>query len=484
MYILALDHGTTGIKASLFNKQGQTVSRAAVNIEQIYPHPGWVEHSPKQLWTETLPLVEKTLSQANTGWKDVAAIGITNQRETTIVWDSETGDPLYNAIVWQCRRTAEVCENYLKDPRSQTIQEKTGLKLDPYFSATKIRWILDHVDDHPDQMKFGTVDSWIIWNLTGRNSHVTDPTNASRTLLYNIHSKKWDEDLLNFFEINPNILPNVSTNQFGMTDAALTGGVSIPITGVAGDQQAALFGQRCWNPGESKSTYGTGTFIVVNQGDKLKEVPKGLLATLAYDQTRSPCYAIEGSIFMAGAILEWLENSLGMIASPQEADQLALSLKDNHGVYLIPAMAGLGAPQWNPNARGVICGLTQGAGRAHIARAALEAMAYQTCDVIEAMRMPLTSMKVDGGVTKSPFLMQFLADLLGITIIRSNEANLTSRGAAYLAGLNCRFWSDFDEILAINEDTELFAPKMPENARKVLYREWKKHFFTHIKQIL
>lgn len=481
MFILALDHGTTGIKACLIDKQGHTVSRASTNFKQLYPQPGWVEHSPEQLWKETIPLAEKALAKINASWKEIAAIGITNQRETTIVWDPEKGTPLYNAIVWQCRRTAEACSSYQKNPRSSMIREKTGLMLDPYFSATKIRWILDHLKKTPSQMMFGTVDSWIIWHLSGKKSHVTDPTNASRTLLYNIHTKGWDKELLEFFDIPSSILPEVVLNQFGMSDPSLTGGISIPITGAAGDQQAALFGQKCWKPGESKSTYGTGTFIVVNQGSKLNEIPSGLLATLAYDQDRISCFAIEGSIFMAGAILEWLENSLGIIKSPQEADQLALSLNDNHGVYLIPAMAGLGAPQWNPHARGVICGLTQGAGLAHIARAALEAMAYQTRDVIEELANVPASMKVDGGVSKSPFLMQFLADQLGFPMIRSQEADLTSRGAAYLAGLNSGFWASPHEIEAFEEKSMRFEPNIPEMERNRQYDLWKKHLFTLIK---
>ncbi len=478
MYILALDQGTTGIKTCLYNREGKAVAKATGKIDQIYPRPGWVEHRPEQLWELTLPLANEALKQVNGTWKDVAAIGVTNQRETTILWNSETGKPLQNAIVWQCRRTAPLCEQLKDAGHSPLIREKTGLMLDPYFSATKIRWILEHASDILPTIKFGTVDSWIIWNLSGREAHVTDPTNASRTLLYNIHTKEWDEELLNLFQIDKAILPEVKTDHFGMTDPDLTGGISIPIAGIAGDQQAALFGQKCWNPGEAKSTYGTGTFIVMNQGKQLPEIPQGLLATLAYDANGEICYALEGSIFMAGAILEWLQNQLELIQSPQEADQLAASITDNGGVYLIPAMAGLGAPQWNPDARGVICGLTQGSGRAQIARAALESMAYQTRDVLEEMHRPVKQLKVDGGVTSSSFLVQFLADQLGIPITRSKEANLTSRGAGYLAGLNAGFWKNSEEIESLNEEVETISPSPGKDDES--YRLWKKALTENI----
>ena len=471
MYIMALDQGTTGIKACLYDKLGQAVARSSRNIKQIYPKPGWVEHDPEQLWELTLPLAEETLKKAKTDWSGITAIGVTNQRETTILWDRETGSPLHNAIVWQCRRTAPLCAKLRKAGHSELIRQKTGLMLDPYFSATKIKWILEYTQKIPKNIHFGTVDSWIIWNLSGRTKHVTDPTNASRTLLFDIHSRQWDEELLNLFDIDKSILPEVKTCEFAMTDPDLTGGVSIPITGVAGDQQAALFGQKCWKAGEAKSTYGTGTFIVMNQGDKLPDIPKGLLATLAYNSRGGQCYAIEGSIFMAGATLEWMQNSLQIIKSPQEADQLAASIPDNGGVYLIPAMAGLGAPQWDPDARGVICGLTQGTGKAHVARAALESMAYQTRDIFEEMERPVSSLKVDGGVTKSKFLMQFLADQLGTSVIRSKDTNLTSRGAAYLAGMNAGFWKSSKEIFELEENSEEIAPSLSQEEEN--YRLWK-----------
>ncbi|WP_041941851.1 glycerol kinase GlpK [Waddlia chondrophila] len=473
-YIMTLDQGTTGIKVCLYDKQGQAVAKSTKNIEQIFPKPGWVEHCPKQLWESTLPLADQTLAQAKTSWNEIAAIGITNQRETTILWDEKTGIPLYNAIVWQCRRTAFLCEQLKNAGHEARIREKTGLVLDPYFSATKIRWILDHAKNIPTTTKFGTVDSWIIWNLSGKTTHVTDPTNASRTLLFNIHSKQWDDELLNLFKIGKEILPKVKTCRFAMTDSHLTGGVSIPIAGVAGDQQSALFGQKCWKTGEAKSTYGTGIFIVMNEGKQLSDTPKGLLATLAYNGQREMCYATEGSIFMAGATLEWLKNKLQIIKSPQEADQLASSIPDNGGVYLIPAMAGLGAPQWNPEARGIISGLTQGSGRAQIARAALEAMAYQTRDVFEEMSRPVSKLKVDGGVTKSNFLMQFLADQLSISVIRSKDTDLTSRGAGYLAGLNVGFWESCEEILSLNEESEEVTPSLQNGEEN--YRLWKRAF--------
>lgn len=472
MYIMAIDQGTTGIKVCLYDKQGQAIARSAENIEQIYPCPGWVEHRPEQLWELTLPLANEALEAAQTDWGAIDAIGVTNQRETTILWDKETGNPVYNAVVWQCRRSAPLCEKMKKEGHNELIRSKTGLKLDPYFSASKIRWILDYAKNVPTKISFGTVDSWIIWNLSGKSAHITDPTNASRTLLYNIHSKQWDDELLNLFNIEKEILPEVKTKEYAMTDPGLTGGRSIPVSGVAGDQQAALFGQRCWKAGEAKSTYGTGTFIVMNQGEKLPEIPTGLLATLAYNDRGETCYAIEGSIFMAGATLEWLQNSLKIINSAQEADQLASSIADNGGVYLIPAMAGLGAPQWDPEARGMICGLTQGSGRAQIARAALESMAYQTRDVFEEMNRPVSKLKVDGGVTKSSFLMQFLADQLEITVIRSKDHDLTSRGAGYLAGLNMGFWKSAGEILSLKENSEEITPSSTRNDE--YYKSWKK----------
>lgn len=476
-YIMTLDQGTTGIKVCLYNKQGKAVAKSTKNIEQIFPKPGWVEHCPKQLWESTLPLADQALAQAKASWNEIAAIGIANQRETTILWDQETGTPLYNAIVWQCRRTAFLCKELKNTGYEAQIREKTGLMLDPYFSATKIRWILDHAKNIPTSIKFGTVDSWIIWNLSGKTTHVTDPTNASRTLLFNIHSKQWDGELLNFFKIDKEILPKVKTCRFAMTAPHLTGGISIPIAGVAGDQQSALFGQKCWKKGEAKSTYGTGIFIVMNEGNQLTDIPKGLLATLAYNGQREMCYATEGSIFMAGATLEWLKNKLQIIKSSQEADQLASSIPDNGGVYLIPAMAGLGAPQWNPEAKGMISGLTQGSGRAQIARAALEAMVYQTRDVFEEMSRPVSKLRVDGGVTKSNFLMQFLADQLSISVIRSKDTDLTSRGAGYLAGLNVGFWESSEEILSLNEESEEITPSLQNSEEN--YRLWK-HAFSAI----
>jgi glycerol kinase len=473
MYILALDYGTTAIKACLVNRMGQTSAASSRNFRQIYPNPGWVEHDPVELWESTLPLIEETLEKAGSDWTLIEAIGITNQRETTILWDSDTGKPVHNAIVWQCRRTTTDCEALKQQGLDPFIQQKTGLRLDPYFSATKILWILKKLGSNSPTLKFGTVDSWIIWNLSGRLAHVTDPTNASRTLIFNIHTQQWDPDLLTLFNIRSELLPEVKRNNFAETVPELTGGRSIPIAGIAGDQQAALFGQKCWEPGTGKATFGTGTFIVMNSGIELSTIPEGLLATLAYDENVGICYALEGSIFMAGAILEWLKNQLEIIISPQEADQLAASLTDNGGVYLIPAFAGLGAPQWNPDARALICGLTQGTGKAHISRAALEAIAYQTRDVIDLIEIPIKKLQVDGGVTKSPFLMQFLADQIKTPVVRANEANVTLLGVAYLAGLNSGFWPNGAAIKTLASGNQTFQPQSHSEKADLAYKGWK-----------
>ncbi len=474
MYILAIDHGTTGIKACLFDKQGNIASHSYSSFHQLYPNPGWVEHNPNTLWNLTLPAAEHALKQIDATWENIEAIGLTNQRETTILWDAETSKPVYNAIVWQCRRTVHACEELRKKGYEPLIKEKTGLLLDPYFSATKIRWILDQLENKPKQLRFGTVDSWIIWKLSGNKTHVTDPSNASRTLLYNIHTKQWDPELLKLFDLSSEILPKVKSANFAYTDPSLTGGKSIPITAVAGDQQAALFGQKCWEAGSAKSTYGTGTFFIVNQGDNETASYEGLLTTLAYDKHGEICYALEGSIFVAGGILEWLRNALGIIETPQEADQLASSLSGNSGVYLVPAFVGLGAPHWNPESRALICGMTQGCNKAHIARAALEAMVYQTQEVIDRIKTPIKELRVDGGVTRSPFLIQFLTDQLNFPVIRSDDKDLTLKGVAYLAGLNSGFWKDSEEIRRLDEKTERFTPQMGESQRSENYQGWLK----------
>ncbi len=479
-HILSFDHGTTEIKVCIFNHEGKLVASSSSSIPQIFPHPGWVEQDPKILWDLTIPTAEEALKKANLSWNDILIIGLTNQRETTILWDSVSGKPVYNAIVWQCRRTSTYCEKLRTEENNALIHRKTGLIIDPYFSATKIRWILDNVDDLPptDQLRFGTVDTWIAWNLTGGQSHVMDATNASRTLLYDIHEKQWDYELNTLFDIPHNIVPIAlpSCVGLGFTDSKVTGNKSIPITASIGDQQASLFGQKCWEAGTAKSTYGTGAFIVMNLGDHCIDSPDGLLTTLACDSKGEACYALEGSIFTAGATLEWLEKRLGIINDPNEASALAESIPNNGGVYLIPAFIGLGAPHWNAEVRGNIQGLSQASGKAHIARAALEAMAYQTREVIQIMQddagLELHELRVDGGVTRSSFLMQFLADMLGVPITRSDDPNITAKGAAFLAGLNAGYWRSAKEIADLEENTETFHPKMGEDERETLFEGW------------
>ncbi len=480
-HILVFDHGTTGIKSCLMDQTGAIVGRGYQKFEQIYPQPGWVEHRPEELWSKTLETAKRALEEAQTTWEDITAIGITNQRETVVMWDAQTGEPIHNAIVWQCRRTTEYCEALKSQGYESRITEKTGLVLDPYFSASKIRWMLDHVPVAKELLaqgwlKFGTVDSWILWKLTG--AHATDLTNASRTMLFDIHRKVWDPELLDIFGVPETILPEVkkSNARFGETNPALTGGKDIPVMGILGDQQAALHGQKCWTPGTAKSTYGTGAFLVMNTGDKPVLSYKGLLTTLATDAMGNPAYALEGAIFLAGGTIEWLQNQLGILQHPSEIDTLAGSLSDNGGVYFVPAMAGLAAPYWDANARGVITGLSQESGKAHLVRAAVEAMAYQTREVLDAMQeesgLALEALRVDGGVTRSGFLMRFLADMIHHTVIRMDDPELTAKGAGYLAGLSSGFWQSPEEIQNLPEQMEAFQPDMPEPDRACFYQGW------------
>lgn len=479
-HILSFDHGTTELKVCIFNLEGKLVASSRSPIPQIFPRPGWVEQDPKVLWELTLPTADQALKEADLSWSDILTIGLTNQRETTIIWDSVSGKPVHNAIVWQCRRTSQTCDKLRTEANNRLVHRKTGLIIDPYFSATKIRWILDHVYDLPPihQLHFGTVDSWIIWNLTGRQDHVTDTTNASRTLLFDIHKKEWDNELNQLFDVPIDILPVVCPSDVGLgfTDSAVTNGHKIPISADIGDQQASLFGQKCWEAGTAKSTYGTGAFIVMNLGDRSIDSPEGLLTTLACDSKTEACYALEGSIFTAGATLEWLEKGLGLINDPSEVGPLAESIPDNGGVYLVPAFIGLGAPHWNAEVRGNIQGLSQATGKAHIARAALEAMAYQTREVIQIMQrdagLELHELRVDGGVTRSSFLMQFLADILGVRVTRTDDPNITAKGAAFLAGLNAGVWPSSAEVAALEEKTETFYPEMGEDKREELFEGW------------
>jgi glycerol kinase len=471
-YILVLDHGTTGIKACLMNRDGKIVTQGYEKVRQIYPQPGWVEHDPLALWKLTETVMTAALSQANAGWQDVEAIGITNQRETVILWDKQTGQPIHQAIVWQCRRTADRCDSYKQDTGLvKDIHGRTGLVLDAYFSASKIQWLLEHCPEgkalaERGDLLIGTVDTWILWNLTGRESHATDYTNASRTMLYNIRTKSWDSSLMDLFGVSETALPVVkqSNSLFGTTDPTLTGNVEVPIFSMIGDQQSALYGQKCWTPGSSKNTFGTGAFLMMNLGNECLLSEKGLLTTLACDSEGKPSYALEGAIFIAGAAMEWLKENLGVFQTFDEADALAADLQSNEGVYFVPAFVGLGAPYWQSDARGLFCGLTQGSGKAHFARAGLEAMAYQVEDVVtlmrEASQLSLPALKVDGGVSRSNFLMQFLADLMDVPVHRMVDAELTAKGAGYLAGLGCGFWKSSAEIDALEVEVQIFNPNL------------------------
>lgn len=482
-YLMVLDHGTTGIRALVMDKQGAFVARGYRQFKQIKPQPGWVEHNPATLWDVTRKVIDEAFKTSGLSWQQIQAIAMTNQRETTVLWDTKTGKPVYNAIVWQDRRTADFC-NALKQQAgvAEQIQAKTGLVIDPYFSASKIRWILDNVPKaqallKQGRLRFGTVDTWILWKLSGGKRHVTDVTNASRTQLFNIHTKQWDPDLLKLYSIPAGILPQVSDSNtvLGESQAALTGDEAIPMAGCAGDQQAALYGQKCWEPGTAKSTFGTGAFLVMNLGETPTASKKGLLTTLACDKSGKPAFAMEGSIFTAGTILEWLKG-LGVLKSPKDVDKLAGSLESNEGVTFVPALSGMGAPYWDPDARGMIDGLTLRSGKAQVTRAAVESIAYMTREVLDAMQAEsgkkLDSLRVDGGVTRSNFFMQFLADILGIPVVRTDDADVTAKGAGYLAGLATGFWKSEKEIAALPEKLERFEPKLAPEKRQALFQQW------------
>ncbi|HEY5464346.1 MAG TPA: glycerol kinase GlpK [Hanamia sp.] len=467
-YILAFDHGTTSSRAMVFDKSGTIISIAQKEFTQIYPSPGWVEHDPNEIWSTQLGVAAEAVSRAGLSSKDIAAIGITNQRETTVVWDKETGRPVYNAIVWQDRRTADFCDNLKKQNLENKIREKTGLVIDAYFSATKINWILKNVEGarqkaEEGKLAFGTIDSWLIWNLTKGAVHATDITNASRTLLFNIYKQDWDEELLQIFDVPKSMLPVVkqSSEIFGTTSAALFS-TEIPIGGVAGDQQSALFGQMCTSPGMVKNTYGTGCFMLMNIGDKPIISKNNLLTTIAWKVNGQIQYALEGSIFIAGAVVQWLRDELGIIRTSAEVESLATKVKDNGGVYFVPAFTGLGAPHWNQHARGMVVGMTRGTNAAHIARAALESIAYQTMEVLKAMEadsgISIKELRVDGGATANNLLMQFQADVLNTKVIRPKITETTAMGAAYLAGLAVGFWKDMNEISAQWKIDKSFEP--------------------------
>ena len=482
-YILALDQGTTSSRAILFDHEGKPAAIAQQEFEQLYPQPGWVEHRPDDIWFSQLAAAKRVLTESSVKADQVAAIGITNQRETTIIWNRETGEPIHNAIVWQCRRTADTCDRLRRDGMAQIFQQRTGLVLDAYFSGTKVRWLLDTVPGARDlarkgKLAFGTVDSWLIWKLTGGRIHTTDPSNASRTLLYNIELGQWDDELLAALDVPREVLPHVAPSSavIGETDSALFGR-AIPIAGNAGDQQAALFGQVCTSPGMSKNTYGTGCFMLLNTGAELVRSKSNLLTTVAWKLGDGPVeYALEGSVFIAGAAVQWLRDGLKIINTAAESEAMAASLEDNGGVYFVPAFVGLGAPHWDQYARGTIVGLTRGSSREHIARAALESIAYQTSDVLCRMRddsgIKLSELRVDGGAARNDFLMQFQADVLDIPVVRPANTETTAAGAAYLAGLAVEFWSDVEELSELWQRERTFEPRMTESERKRLFEGW------------
>ena len=467
-YILALDQGTSSSRALVFDHEGNIRSIAQQEFTQIFPEPGWVEHNPMEIWSSEVAVIAEAISRMGISGRELAAIGITNQRETTIVWDAETGAPVYNAIVWQDRRTAALCEFLCEQGRDGMIRDKTGLIVDAYFSGTKIKWILDNVPGarrraEEGKLRFGTVDSWLVWNLTRGRVHVTDVSNASRTMLFNIHTLSWDEDLLELFEIPLSMMPEVrsSSEIYGYTSAALFAH-EVPIAGIAGDQQAALFGQMCTRPGCVKNTYGTGCFLLMNTGEAPVVSYNNLLTTVAWKIGDTVNYALEGSIFSGGSVVQWLRDSLGVIRSSAEVEKLAASVPDNGGVYFVPALTGLGAPYWDPYAHGLIYGLTRGATAAHIARAALESIAFQTMDIVGAMerdaRMQLKELKVDGGASRNNLLMQFQADLLYTPVIRPRVTETTAMGACFLAGLAVGFWDSLEDIERYWEAERVFTP--------------------------
>ncbi|MEG2787539.1 MAG: glycerol kinase GlpK [Romboutsia sp.] len=484
-YIIALDQGTTSSRAILFDKFGNIVSSAQKEFTQIYPKPSWVEHNPMEIWGSQSGVLREVLETSFIRPDEIAAIGITNQRETTIVWDKNTGKPIYNAIVWQCRRTADLCDRLKEKGLEPTIKQKTGLILDAYFSATKINWILENIDGAREkaengELLFGTVDTWLIWNLTRGKVHVTDYSNASRTMLYNINELKWDEEILNELNIPKNMLPEVrpSSEVYGYTDEEMLAGAQIPISGCAGDQQAALFGQTCFGKGSVKNTYGTGCFLLMNTGDKVVESKNGLLTTIAWGVDGKVNYALEGSIFVGGASIQWLRDELRLIYDSGQSEYYANQVNDTNGVYVVPAFTGLGAPYWDMYARGAIFGLTRGAKREHIVRATLESIAYQTKDVLNAMQedsgMKLKCLRVDGGASANNFLMQFQSDILNVNIDRPKVIETTALGAAYLAGLSVGFYKSVDEIKEKWEINTEFIPTMDEKRRMILYKGWKR----------
>jgi len=481
--------GTTGSTALLFSADGAVKGRAYSEFTQHYPHPGWVEHDPEEIWRVSLQVMAGALEDAAIAPRELSAIGITNQRETTVVWDRQTGVPVHRAVVWQSRQTVEICQRLRADGLEPMFREKTGLVLDPYFSGSKIRWILDREPSlqgraEAGELAFGTIDSWLLWKLTGATAaagalHRTDPTNASRTLLFDIHEQRWDEELCEILNVPMALLPEVrpSAGVFAETEAFEGIPAGVPIAGIAGDQQSALYGQGCWEAGQAKNTYGTGCFLVMNMGQNHRVSRHGLLTTICCDAVGAPAYALEGSIFIAGAAVQWLRDELQMIRDASEAEALARQIDDNEGVYLVPAFAGLGAPYWDAEARGALLGLTRGSGRAHLARAALESIAYQSRDVVEIMDrdsgVTLAELRVDGGASRNDFLMQFQADLLGVPVDRPALIETTAAGAAYLAGLTTGVWNSPADLAQVRSTERRFEPVMADDRREALYAGWR-----------
>ena len=483
-YILALDQGTTSSRAIVFDHDGNIVSVAQKEFTQIFPQPGWVEHDPEEIWSTQLGVAAEAITKAGLSTEDIHAIGITNQRETTIVWDRTTGKPVYNAIVWQDRRTADFCDELKRKNLHILIQQRTGLVVDAYFSASKVKWILDNVEGararaEKGELCFGTVDTWLLWNLTKGQVHATDVSNASRTMLMNLQTLQWDGELEKIFSIPGNMLPQIrsSSEVYGTTQNILTA-KNIPIAGIAGDQQSALFGQMCTQPGMVKNTYGTGCFMLMNTGEKAVASKNNLLTTVAWKINGKTEYALEGSVFIAGAVVQWLRDGLGIIRSSTDVEKLAGKVKDSDGVYLVPAFTGLGAPYWNQHARGTIVGITRGTTAAHIAKAALDSIAFQTADVLKAMEadsgIEIKELRVDGGATVNNILMQFQSDLLNTAVVRPRITETTALGAAYLAGLATGYWNSVDEIQQQWQIEKKFTSQMEEDKRESLMKGWKK----------
>ncbi|MGE7904199.1 glycerol kinase GlpK [Peribacillus sp. NPDC094092] len=484
-YILSLDQGTTSSRAILFNKSGEVLHSAQKEFTQYFPNPGWVEHNANEIWGSILSVIASCLSEMNVKPEQIAGIGITNQRETTVVWEKETGQPIHHAIVWQSRQTSEICAQLKVEGLDNLFLQKTGLLIDAYFSGTKVKWILDHVDGAREKAEngdllFGTIDTWLIWKLSGGKAHVTDYSNASRTLMYNIHDLKWDEELLEILQVPQSMLPDVRSSSaiYGKTAPHHFFGHEIPIAGAAGDQQAALFGQECFEKGMAKNTYGTGCFMLMNTGEKAVKSEHGLLTTIAWGLNGKVEYALEGSIFVAGSAIQWLRDGLKLLQDPKDSEKYALRVTSADGVYVVPAFVGLGTPYWDSDVRGAVFGLTRGTTKEHFVRATLEALAYQTKDVLSAMEadsgINLKALRVDGGVVKNNFLMEFQSGLLNVPVERPVITETTALGAAYLAGLAVGYWEDQEEISKIWAADKKFEPGMEEQERKDLYAGWKK----------